>query len=91
MESANQPGPHHDAPGVVDLLHINEVATALRVSKMTVYRFIHDGRLPAVRIGNSLRIHRRDLDAYLNAAFLPPSGTVPDPGPGESLAGPPGI
>lgn len=75
----------------VDLLNINEVAGSLRVSKMTVYRFIRDGRLPAVRIGNSLRVHRRDLDNYLNAAFMPPSTVGGEPAPGRSQSGPSGI
>jgi hypothetical protein len=32
---------------------------------MTVYRFVHDGRLPAMRVGKSLRVHRDDLEAFL--------------------------
>lgn len=72
----------------LDLLNINEVAAVLRVSKMTVYRFIHDGRLPAVRISNSLRVHRSDLDAYLDSAFMPPSGTDADSDPGKSRSRP---
>ena len=38
------------------LLSTNEVALMARVSKMTVYRLIHDGRLPAVQVGGSFRI-----------------------------------
>ncbi|HTK64228.1 MAG TPA: helix-turn-helix domain-containing protein [Pseudonocardia sp.] len=60
-----------------DLLNINEVAGMLRVSKMTVYRFIRDGRLSAVRIGNSLRVYRTDLNQYLASAYLPTSKTRP--------------
>lgn len=83
MESHNRssfpsarPSGSHDAKDggtAVDLLNINEVASALRISKMTVYRLVRDGRLPAVRIGNSLRVHRADLDTYLHDSFLPPS------------------
>ena len=58
-------------PSARGLLTINEIAAALRVSKMTVYRFIRDGRLPAIRVGSSLRVYRDDLDTYLSAAFLP--------------------
>jgi excisionase family DNA binding protein len=43
----------------------NEVAADLRVSSMTVYRLIHSGELPAVRIGRSFRVALDDLDAFL--------------------------
>lgn len=42
-----------------------EVAELLRVSKMTVYRLIQSGDIPANRIGRSLRVRERDLDAFL--------------------------
>jgi len=59
----------------LDLLNINEIATALRVSRMTVYRLIREGRLPAFRVGKSFRVHRRDLASYLDTARqAPPYG-----------------
>ena len=51
------------------LLTPNEVAEALRVSSMTVYRLIKAGDLPAARIGKSFRIREDDVDAYLQARF----------------------
>jgi excisionase family DNA binding protein len=39
----------------VSFLTVAEVATKMRVSKMTVYRLVHNGELPAVRVGRSLR------------------------------------
>ncbi len=50
------------------LLTISEVANVLRVSKMTIYRLVHDGRLPSMRIGKSLRVPVSALDAYLGRA-----------------------
>jgi excisionase family DNA binding protein len=47
------------------LLTITEVARAMRVSKMTVYRLVHDGSLPAVRIVRSLRVPAAALQDYL--------------------------
>ncbi len=38
----------------VRFLTVAEVATVMRVSKMTVYRLVHYGELPAVRVGRSL-------------------------------------
>ena len=40
----------------VRFLTVAEVATVMRVSKMTVYRLVHSGELPAVRFGRSYRV-----------------------------------
>jgi excisionase family DNA binding protein len=50
------------------LLTINEVAAALRVSKMTIYRLVQAGELPAIRIGRSIRVPASALRAYLDNA-----------------------
>jgi excisionase family DNA binding protein len=46
-----------------------EVAEALRVSDMTVYRLIKSGELRALRIGKSYRVSEEDFDAYLADRF----------------------
>ena len=48
-------------------LTVAEVATKLRVSKMTVYRLVWDGQLPAVKIGRSVRIWRTSLEKLVRA------------------------
>lgn len=35
---------------------VMEVADIMRISKMTVYRLIHSGQLPAIRVGKSFRV-----------------------------------
>ena len=50
-------------------LTIAEVAALMRVSKMTVYRLVHGGDLPAVRVGRSFRVSEEDVDEYLRKAF----------------------
>ncbi|MDO5700252.1 MAG: helix-turn-helix domain-containing protein [Bowdeniella nasicola] len=35
---------------------VAEVAALMRVSRMTVYRMVHAGELPAVRMGRSYRV-----------------------------------
>lgn len=40
----------------VRFLTVAEVAEFMRVSKMTVYRLVHAGDLPAVRFGRSYRV-----------------------------------
>lgn len=47
------------------LLRVQEVADAMRVSNMTVYRLIQSGELVATRVGRSYRIRERDVEAYL--------------------------
>lgn len=48
---------------------VAEVAQQLRVSKMTVYRLVHSGELPAVRVGRSFRVRQDDVDGYLERSF----------------------
>ncbi|PJJ65036.1 helix-turn-helix domain-containing protein [Compostimonas suwonensis] len=40
----------------VRFLTVAEVAAMMRVSKMTVYRLVHSGDLPAIRFGRSFRV-----------------------------------
>ena len=40
----------------VRFLTVAEVAGMMRVSKMTVYRLVHAGELPAIRFGRSYRV-----------------------------------
>jgi excisionase family DNA binding protein len=48
---------------------VSEVAQVLRVSKMTVYRLIRQGDLPAVRIGRGFRIREDDVHRYLESRY----------------------
>ena len=50
-------------------LTIAEVASMMRVSKMTVYRLVHGGELPAVRVGRSFRVLEEDVHEYLRKSF----------------------
>lgn len=47
---------------------VAEVAEVMRVSKMTVYRLVHAGDLPAVRFGRSYRVPENAVQEYLRAA-----------------------
>jgi excisionase family DNA binding protein len=50
-------------------LTVAEVAAMMRVSKMTVYRLVHSGELPAVRVGRSFRVREDDANEYLRNSF----------------------
>jgi len=49
----------------VRFLTVAEVADVMRVSKMTVYRLVHSGEMPAVRVGHSFRVPQDALEQYL--------------------------
>lgn len=42
-----------------------EVAEHLKLRVQTVYEYIREGRLPAIRLGNRCRIAHSDLEAFL--------------------------
>lgn len=54
----------------VTFLTVTEVASLMRVSKMTVYRLVHSGELPAVRVGRSFRVPEQAVHEYLRASFI---------------------
>ncbi len=49
----------------VRFLTVAEVAELVRVSRMTVYRLVQAGELPAVRVGKSYRVPEAAVDAFL--------------------------
>jgi excisionase family DNA binding protein len=53
----------------VRFLTVAEVASLMRVSKMTVYRLVHAGGLPAVRVGRSFRVPEQAVHEYLRDAY----------------------
>ncbi|MFN8531919.1 MAG: helix-turn-helix domain-containing protein [Dehalococcoidia bacterium] len=50
---------------MMELLTIHETAQVLKVSPMTVRRFIQAGRLPAVRIGKGVRVRKEAVDRLI--------------------------
>jgi excisionase family DNA binding protein len=68
-----------------EYLTVEEIAAGLGVSKMTVYRMIHTGRLDAIRAGERVyRIHQAAYDAYLGKAVYVPANRKEAPRPGPS-------
>ncbi len=49
----------------VRFLTVAEVAAMMRVSKMTVYRLVHSGELPAIRFGRSFRVPESAVSAVI--------------------------
>jgi excisionase family DNA binding protein len=49
---------------------VAEVATVMRVSKMTVYRLIQSGELPAKRSGRSYRVPEQAVHDHLRDSYV---------------------
>ncbi len=47
-----------------DLLSAEDVGKILGLSRTTVQRWCHQGKLPAAKIGKSYRIRKEDLDRW---------------------------
>ena len=70
MAGSGSTGGPHGGISEVKFLTVAEVASVMRVSKMTVYRLVHSGELPAVRVGRSFRVQEGDVDDYLRKSFF---------------------
>lgn len=51
------------------LLTINEITAILKVSKLTIYRYIKAGKLPAYKVGRDYRVKQEDFDNYPHYYF----------------------
>jgi excisionase family DNA binding protein len=54
----------------VEFYTVTEVAARMQVSKMTVYRLVHAGELPAARVGRSFRVPRRAVEDRLRTPYV---------------------
>ena len=76
MAAADKPGDRNEladargASSASQFLTVAEVAALMRVSKMTVYRLVHNGELPAVRVGRSFRVHAKAVHEYLETSYF---------------------
>ncbi|CAN5385133.1 helix-turn-helix domain-containing protein [soil metagenome] len=53
----------------MNFMTVAEVAALMRVSKMTVYRLVHNEELPAVRVGRSFRVPQQAVHDYLSDSY----------------------
>lgn len=67
-----RPGPAagERSAGEVSFFTVAEVAGLMRVSKMTVYRLVHAGTLPAIRVGRSFRVPAQAVHDYLRDSYI---------------------
>lgn len=69
-DSAGKPRDSVDSQTRTQFLTVAEVAALMRVSKMTVYRLVHNGELPAVRVGRSFRVHAKAVHDMLETSYF---------------------
>lgn len=48
---------------------VEELAEKLRVSNMTIYRYIKAGKIKALKLGKEFRIERAEFQRFLNSAI----------------------
>ena len=60
-----------------DLLTVQQVADYLQLNKLTVYKYVREGRLPAARLGKAYRIRLADVDAFLERQMSRPGVRPP--------------
>lgn len=48
-----------------ELLTIVQIAEIMKLSKMTIYRYIKAGKLQAIKAGRDYRIKKVDFDKFL--------------------------
>lgn len=59
------------------LLRVDQVAERLKLSPMTIYAWIRQHRLPAVKLGRRVRIREEDLEALIRFGSSPLSRRKP--------------
>jgi excisionase family DNA binding protein len=60
------------------LLTVQETAKVLKVSPITVRRYIAAGRLPAVKVGKGIRVREESLDGIIQPVEAKQSPQAPD-------------
>lgn len=58
-------------PMNTEFLTVAEVAAILRVSKLTVWRYIDAGKLPAYKVGRDYRIKKSEFEQFLESKRTP--------------------
>lgn len=49
------------------LYKLKEVETALKTTRRTIYRWITEGKLEAIKVGGNWRVTQEALDKFLSA------------------------
>ncbi len=61
-----------DRTGLDEVMTVAQVADYLHLNKLTVYKYIRDGKLPAARLRRTFRVMREDVHKFLEAQRVGP-------------------
>jgi excisionase family DNA binding protein len=50
---------------------VDQVAEYLQLNRLTVYRYIREGKIPAAKIGKLYRVLKVDVDLFLESRKIP--------------------
>jgi excisionase family DNA binding protein len=64
-EAVEGPVPDRPDSSDLELLSIGQVCQRLGMGKSWVYRRIHEGEIPSVKLGRTIKIRRSELEDYL--------------------------
>ncbi len=70
----------------IEWLSTREAARRLGITTRTLYRLIDEGQLPAYKFGRVIRLQRREVDGFIDAARITPGDLAhlyADPGGDE--------
>ena len=56
---------------MTNLLTVNETASKLSISPITIRKLIFRKQIPVVRIGRSVRIREEDAESIIREGYLP--------------------
>lgn len=80
-----------------DVMTVDQVAAYLQLNRLTVYRYVREGKIPASKIGKLYRILRADVDRFLQTqkveaspAIVPSARPTPSRQPQTRLPAGPG-
>ncbi len=59
--------PSRVTPDWSDVMTVEQVAAYLQLHKLTIYRYIREGRLPASKVGKAYRIRKTDVEWFLDS------------------------
>lgn len=48
-----------------DILNTEEASQFLKLAKPTLYKYVREGRLPAIRMGKDWKFHKKLLEGWL--------------------------
>jgi len=63
---------NHTGEPLDEILTVDQAAAYLKIHRVTVYKYIRAGLLPAARLGKVYRIRRRDVDALVQTLHARP-------------------